>query len=1469
MNKTLKLLFLALAALALILCAGSAALAEGAGYTVEFTFGGQEYVLPGGGQAPLAEILKALGLEGEAASAAVSDEALFSASNETGEWVISSHRPFATREWMTVTLDGETWEITVTDDASLSLGDNQVTLGSSYSFTPTESGKYFIYSVGDRDTKGDLFDGSGNAVASNDDYGDDSNFRLFVDLTASQTYRLAVNPYDSQNNGIPYTVRVEKYAAPPLGLGDNAVYLGASYPFTPSESGKYLFYSVGSEDPSGELFDGSGNAVASNDDYGDDSNFRFFADLTASQTYRLAVTASSSYNDGTPYTVHVQKYVAPPLGLGDNAVYLGVTYPFTPTESGKYVFYSVGDEDTKGELFDGNGRSIASDDDSGQDSNFRFFVDLTAGNTYRLAVTSYSSYNNGMDYTVCVEQLVASPLATGNNTVYLGVTYPFTPSESGKYLIYSVGSEDTTGELFNEYNTLIASDDGSGQGSNFRLFVDLAASQTYRLVVTPEDSDYIGTEYTVHVEKYVAPPLVTGDNAVYLGATYPFIPSESGYYFFSSTGYEDTVGELFDGNGHAIVSDDDSGTGSNFRLFAELTASQTYRLAVTPCYSDDQGTACTVRVEKYVPSALAPGDNAVYLGAAYSFTPSESGTYLFYSVGDEDTKGDLFDGNGNFIIRDEDSGEESNFRLFAELTASQTYRLAVTPCYSDDQGTACTVHIEKYVPSPLSIGENAVVLGESYTFTPEEFGVYTFYSVGSKDTIAELFEGNSSIDYDDNSGEGNNFRFSTYLSGSQTYRLAIETGSSSQTGTVQVVVLREYDITVSRTQNGRVNANCETAPEGGTVTLTVAPNQGFVLAENSLTVTWMNGDQQTPVTVTAGTGGNAGQWTFTMPAGSVTVSASFIPLCTVTYASYDGTQLETYTVAQGQPTPAFTGSTPTRPMNAQYTYNFSGWDPALADTVTGNITYTAQFTETLNKWPIIFMDEFRNGQWPELTRVSVTYGDMPVYPYDPPTKPEDENYHYDFAGWDPVLQPVTGTATYTAVYSKTRRLIIGKNTLTLENQEPCFGTFTPGTDGEFFFHTLRCPAGCVIDLYDGETRVGGGTSSSDGSIAFTVQLTGGRTYRLSAVCQSGDGEMDLCLHTTNVHHFYFNSGEHGEAEVYGVWAIAEAGQVLDVVGNPEEGYILMGITVTGENGETVEVMDSFSFEMPNFNVYITPSFRQLMHIDVQLDEEKCGCMMIVEGRFQNWEDGLAGGLPDQTVEMWPYCWDGEFEIAAVTVTAENGTEIVCSIRWDEDSDVPTYWFVIPDSPVTVDFILRQEGCSIVSFAPAGGAGRMEAVNVLSGGVYALPDCGFTAPAGKEFKAWSVAVGQNPAVEMNPGAEITVTADTVVRAVWITPIPAFGPADFTLPAALTRIEEKAFNGIPASRVDVPGTCVSIGAQAFADCPNLTQIRIPNANCQIGENTFAGCTLVYLYAPAGSPAQTYAEGNDNCVFVEITP
>ena len=79
-----------------------------------------------------------------------------------------------------------------------------------------------------------------------------------------------------------------------------------------------------------------------------------------------------------------------------------------------------------------------------------------------------------------------------------------------------------------------------------------------------------------------------------------------------------------------------------------------------------------------------------------------------------------------------------------------------------------------------------------------------------------------------------------------------------------------YTVTVTETANGTVTSDKETAAENETVTLTAAPSAGYGLT--AISAVW--GDTQTPLTLTPDPT-NTNKYTFTMPAGDVSVSATF------------------------------------------------------------------------------------------------------------------------------------------------------------------------------------------------------------------------------------------------------------------------------------------------------------------------------------------------------------------------------------------------------------------------------------------------------------------------------------------------------------------------------------------------------------------------------------------------------------------
>ena len=146
---------------------------------------------------------------------------------------------------------------------------------------------------------------------------------------------------------------------------------------------------------------------------------------------------------------------------------------------------------------------------------------------------------------------------------------------------------------------------------------------------------------------------------------------------------------------------------------------------------------------------------------------------------------------------------------------------------------------------------------------------------------------------------------------------------------------------------------------------------------------------------------------------------------TVTWKNEDGTVLATDVVAEGA-TPAYTGTTPTKAGDAQYSYTFSGWTPAVA-AVTGDVTYTAVFEATTNSYTVTW----QNADGTVLATDKVAYGSVPSYSGATPTKAATAQYSYTFERWDTTPVAVTGDATYIAVFSES----LNKYTVTWCNED--------------------------------------------------------------------------------------------------------------------------------------------------------------------------------------------------------------------------------------------------------------------------------------------------------------------------------------------------------------------------------------------------------------------------------------------------
>ena len=193
------------------------------------------------------------------------------------------------------------------------------------------------------------------------------------------------------------------------------------------------------------------------------------------------------------------------------------------------------------------------------------------------------------------------------------------------------------------------------------------------------------------------------------------------------------------------------------------------------------------------------------------------------------------------------------------------------------------------------------------------------------------------------------------------------------------------------------------------VTTTANPAEGGTLTGAGV----YNNDEEVTLKATPNTGYDFVNWTKGSEvvsnnatyefkaAGDVELMANFkLKTYTVQFLNYDGEVLQSTSVNHGE-TPEYTGKTPERPADAQYTYTFSGWDNAIA-AATSDQTYKAQFNTTVNQYTITVNAE--NGT---VTGAGTyDYGTSVTITATPDTG-------YEFVNWTKAGVEVSTDASYT------------------------------------------------------------------------------------------------------------------------------------------------------------------------------------------------------------------------------------------------------------------------------------------------------------------------------------------------------------------------------------------------------------------------------------------------------------------------
>lgn len=219
--------------------------------------------------------------------------------------------------------------------------------------------------------------------------------------------------------------------------------------------------------------------------------------------------------------------------------------------------------------------------------------------------------------------------------------------------------------------------------------------------------------------------------------------------------------------------------------------------------------------------------------------------------------------------------------------------------------------------------------------------------------------------------------------------------------------IKTFTTTTANSTGGTASVNKSSVEYGGSAIWTATPSTGYNFSK------WSNGSTINPMTVS-----------------KITANTHITPVFvlksyTVTWNPNGGTVDPTSTTKTHGSTLG-TLPTPIRAANAQYTYTFKGWFTAAtggtqvsaSTTVTGNVTYYAQWTANIRSYTATFNGN--GGGTPSPSTITKTYGS------ELGTLPTCSRTGYTFLGWYTASSggtkissttKITGTVTYYAQWS--------------------------------------------------------------------------------------------------------------------------------------------------------------------------------------------------------------------------------------------------------------------------------------------------------------------------------------------------------------------------------------------------------------------------------------------------------------------
>ncbi len=437
--------------------------------------------------------------------------------------------------------------------------------------------------------------------------------------------------------------------------------------FVPSKTCEYIFYSTGSVDTVGYLYDSEMNQVGYDDDSGSGNNFRIAKTLTAGVTYTLK-TYLYSHRSGS-YTLNVERHgPADSIELLPGDTMKGFVRG-TGTLSVNYIPEGSVEETVS---WSSSNASVVSVDDSGV---------MTYNAVGTAVITAELPSGPSAQCTVTVEA-IPSISTSSPKTAQLSPTapyaiYKYSPGTTGAYSFTAESSETVYLALLdssmNELEHQIKGGDPEIEYEPTTPDPNESPDATVSRWLTKGSVNYVLARFSknvsgsvnLSVKRLPAASSMTITQGEQLEGFKNSTIKLSASFAPESAYQEKAEWSSSDSN---IVSVDSSGAA---RLLSIGTA------VITAVSESGLTASCEITVNAYplltvgTPTEVTTSGEEVF----HRFIAGNTCEYTFYSTGNVDTVGYLYDADMNEIGYNDDGGSGNNFKIKKTLTKGVEYTL--------------------------------------------------------------------------------------------------------------------------------------------------------------------------------------------------------------------------------------------------------------------------------------------------------------------------------------------------------------------------------------------------------------------------------------------------------------------------------------------------------------------------------------------------------------------------------------------------------------------------------------------------------------------------------------------------------------------------------------------------------------------------------------------------------------------------